>query len=159
MNDKKIVLLMADDNEMVLEGLKALVANDPCIVIAGHCNDGLEVLGKVQELHPDVLVLDISLPGMNGLEVCRSVNASVPETAILMLSMNASERIVIGALENGASGYVIKEAVSREFREAVHTVARGERYISQGIARTVLDKISSKGPAAQEPGLGAIPAD
>ena len=149
MNEQKIALFLADDNEMVVEGLMALVANDPDIEVVGHCGEGLKVLGEVQATQPDVLVLDISLPGMNGLEVCRRVKQDRPQTKILMLSMNLSERIVIGALNNGASGYLIKEAVAGEFRRAIHTVARGETYLAPVIDRAILDKVRSKEPTAQ----------
>jgi len=108
MSDQKITLFLADDNQMVLEGLMSLVESDQDIEVLGHCGEGPKVVGEVQATQPDVLVLDISLPGMNGLEVCRQVKQSRPETKILMLSMNLSERIVIGAINNGASGYLIK---------------------------------------------------
>jgi len=146
MDDDKITLFLADDHQIVVEGLMALVARDPCIQVIDHCNDGLEVLEKVRKAQPDVLVLDISLPGINGLDLCRMVGQTVPDTAILMLTMHSNERCIIDALENGASGYLIKEAVSREFCEAIHAVARGEVFLGRGIPRTVLDHINKKEP-------------
>ena len=140
MSDEKIALFLADDNEMVVEGIAALVGRDPSIEVVGQCGNGLEAPDQVQAARPDVLILDISLPGMNGLEVCRSVKAKMPEIAVLMLSMNASERIVAGALANGASGYLTKEAVASELCQAIHAVARGEIYLGRGIPRTILEQ-------------------
>jgi len=138
MSDEKIALYLADDNEMVVEGIRALVEADAAIEVVGRSETGSEVADKVAEAKADVLVCDISLPGMNGLEVCRSVKTKTPEVAVLMLSMNASERIVAGALANGASGYLTKEAVASELCKAIHAVARGEKYLGQGIPETVL---------------------
>jgi len=107
----------------------------------GRCDNGLEVSERVKAAQADVLVCDISLPGMNGLEVCRSVKANSPEIRVLMLSMNASERIVARALANGASGYLTKEAVASELCKAIHAVARGEVYLGQGIPESVLEKV------------------
>jgi len=146
MTDEKITLFLADDHKIVVEGIMALMGQDPCIHVVGHCNNGLEVLPKVQSAKPDVLVLDISLPGMNGLDLCRMVKARIPETAILILTMHSNEQCIVWALENGASGYMIKESVSAELCEAVHAVARGEVYLGRGIPRTILDKINRGAP-------------
>jgi DNA-binding NarL/FixJ family response regulator len=139
MSDSQIALFLADDNQMVIEGIKALVANTPEIQVVGHCNNGLEVIEKVTAARPDVLVLDISLPGINGLNLCRMVKEKIPATAVIMLSMNASERIVMGALRNGANGYLTKESVSREFCGAIRTVFNGETYLAPGISKAVLE--------------------
>jgi len=146
MKDGEITLFLADDHQIVVEGIMALVARDPCIQVVGHCNDGLQVLEKVQVAQPDVLVLDISLPGMNGLDLCRMVKETVPETAVMMLTMHTNERCITNALGNGATGYLIKEAVSYEFCEAVHAVARGEVYLARGIPRSILEKVNRDGP-------------
>ena len=141
MNDDKITLFLADDNQMVIDGVKALVANDLHLEVIGYCNDGMEVLEKVAAAQPDVLVLDISLPGVNGLNLCRMVKEKVPETSVIMLSMNASERIVMGAFQNGASGYLTKESVSGEFCAAIRAVNNGENYLAPGISERVLERV------------------
>lgn len=146
MSDDVITLFLTDDHQIVVEGIIALVAQDPCIQVVGHCNDGLEVLDKVRAAKPDVLVLDISLPGLNGLDACRIVKAEVPATHILMLTMHANEQCILDALENGASGYLIKEAVAQEFCEAVHAVARGEIYLGRSIPGDILDKVNHRQP-------------
>jgi two-component system response regulator NreC len=146
MTDDKITLFLTDDHQIVVEGIMALVAQDPCIHVVGHCNDGLEVLDKVRTARPDVLVLDISLPGLNGLDACRMVKADIPKTRILMLTMHTNEQCILDAFERGASGYLIKEAVAQEFCEAVHAVSRGEVYLGRGIPRSILDRINRKEP-------------
>ena len=140
MNERMIRLFLADDHTLVRQGIAALIARTDDMEVVGQCGNGLEAPDQVQAARPDVLVLDISLPGMNGLEVCRSVKAKMPEIAVLMLSMNASERIVAGALANGASGYLTKEAVASELCQAIHAVARGEIYLGRGIPRTILEQ-------------------
>ena len=141
MLDEKITLFLADDHQIVVEGIMSLVAQDPSIQVVGHCNNGLEVLDKVQAALPDVLVLDISMPGLNGLEICRLVKVKVPKTVVMMLTMHANEQCIVDAMEHGATGYLIKETASSEFCEAVHVVARGEVYLGQGIPRTILNRI------------------
>jgi DNA-binding NarL/FixJ family response regulator len=143
MSDEIITLFLTDDHQTIVEGVMALAAQDPCLRVVGYCNDGLEVLDKVRAIRPDVLVLDISLPGMNGFDACRLVKAEMPKTRILMLTMHSSEQCVIDAFERGASGYLIKEAVD-EFCQAVHGILRGETYLGRGIPRSVLDRIDRR---------------
>ena len=141
MSNDTITLFLADDAQIVVEGIMDLVSGDPRIKVVGHCNNGLDVLEKVRAARPAVLVQDISIPGINGLEVCRLVKTEVPATAVLMLSMNANDQCIIDALENGASGYIAKEAVATELCDAVHAISRGEIYLGQGISRSVLDRV------------------
>jgi len=145
MSDRVITLFLADDHQLIVEGMIALVSQDPCIQVVGYCNTGREVLEKVQEILPDVLVLDISLPGMNGLDVCRQVKKALPQTAIMMLTMHTNEQCILEALESGALGYLVKEAVALEFCEAVHAVARGEIYLGQSIPISILGKVNHRG--------------
>jgi len=155
MNDDKITLFVTDDHQMVVDAIISLAGQDSRIQPVGHCNNGLEALEKVQAARPDVLILDISLPGMNGLEVCGQIKPNVPQTAIVMLSMNTNEHCIISAFEKGASGYLTKESVSLELCEAVHAVARGELYLAAGVPRTVLDKINQGSPCPQNTGTGS----
>ena len=144
--DERITLFLTDDHQIIVEGIMALVAGDACIQVVGHCNDGMEMLDKVQDAQPDVLILDISLPGINGLDLCRMVKARLPQTSIMMLTMHSNEQCIIDAFQNGATGYLIKEAVSQEFCEAVHAVARGEIYLGESLPRSVLQKVNCGEP-------------
>jgi DNA-binding NarL/FixJ family response regulator len=146
MTDDKITLFLMDDHQIVVEGIIALVSQDPCIQVVGHCNDGLELMDKLHQARPDVLVLDISIPGLNGLDACRMVSTELPRTKVLMLTMHSNEQCVLDAFERGASGYLIKETVSQEFCEAVHAVARGELYLCRSLPRGILNRLNRKEP-------------
>ena len=146
MADSKITVYLADDHQLLVDGIKALVDKDPFIQVIGHCNDGLQVLSRLQDAKPDVLVLDISLPGVNGLDLCRLVHAEMPEIAIMMLTMHSNRKCIVAALENGATGYLIKEVASGEFCDAVHAVSRGEIFLGQGIPKSVMDEVVCKKP-------------
>jgi two-component system response regulator NreC len=143
--ERRITVFLADDHEMVREGLAALLIKDPSIHVVGQCGDGLEVLEAVQRSHPDVVVLDIGLPGMNGVDVCRELLKKVRGTTVLILSMHKDEEFVATAIENGASGYLVKESASGELSEAVRRVARGELYLGPGIGRAVLQRLGQGG--------------
>ena len=138
MSDDAIIVFLVDDHQPIVDGLMTLVEQDTRIRVVGHCNDGLEVMDRVQVAKPDVLVLDISLPGVNGLELCRLVKKALPATAVLMLTMHASEQCILGALRNGALGYVTKDSAALEFRAAVYAVSRGAVYLGRGVPRTLL---------------------
>ncbi|MFP4355097.1 MAG: response regulator [Phycisphaerae bacterium] len=139
---------MADDHAMVCAGLAALVAKDPQIEVVGQCRDGLAVLNQIAAVKPDVLVLDITMPGLNGLDVCREVRRRHPDTVILILTMHDEEQFIANALENGASGYLLKEAAADELASAIHRVAKGELYLGPGIPQSALRMV---GRAAEDP--------
>jgi DNA-binding NarL/FixJ family response regulator len=139
--DEKVTVFLVDDHVMVREGLAALAARDPSIEVVGQCGEGLEVVKRVRELRPDVVVLDITIPGLNGLDVCRQLARKAKKTAVLILTMHEDEQFIARALANGASGYLLKEAAAAEFVAAVRRVARGEVYLGPGIPKSVLDRV------------------
>jgi DNA-binding NarL/FixJ family response regulator len=129
---------------MVREGLAALVAGDSRFRVVGQCGDGLEVVEKVLQTKPDVVVLDITMPGFNGLDVCREVTRKAKGPAVLILTIHDDEEFVARSLEEGASGYLLKEAAAGQLLEALSVVARGEVYLGQGISRAVIQRIASR---------------
>ena len=141
MTDEKLKLFLADDQEIVLEGIKLVVGNDPSIEVVGTCGDGLRVVEEIQKTQPNVVVLDISLPGVNGLDLCRMITDQIPGTAILMLSMNCTSSIISAAFNNGASGYITKESVAEELIPAIKSVAAGEKYLGKQIPETVVNQL------------------
>lgn len=145
MADQGIRVFLADDHAMVREGLCALISREPSMRIVGQCGDGLQVLRQVEALSPDVVVLDITMPGLNGLDVCRQLTRKGHETAVLILTMHDDEQFVMRAIEYGASGYVLKEAAAEQLAEAIRTVSRGELYLGPGIRRTALQRIGQPG--------------
>ncbi len=129
---------IADDHEMVREGLVALVADDDTIEIVGQCGDGLTAVSEVSELKPDVAVIDIRMPGLNGLDVCRELRRKASKTAILILTMHTNEQFISNAIKYGASGYLMKDAAPENFREAIRTVARNEMFLGPGVPASAL---------------------
>lgn len=141
MDDGKIMVFLADDHAMVREGLAALVADAEDIDIVGQCGDGLRVVKDVLQADPDVVVLDISMPGLNGLDVCRELSRKSNGTSVLILTMHSDEQLVARALENGAGGYLLKESASEQLAEAIRRVAAGELFLGPGIPRRVMERI------------------
>jgi DNA-binding NarL/FixJ family response regulator len=134
-----ISILLADDHTILRQGLSALLAAEPDFFILGEASTGLETLQKVQTLDPDVLVLDLALPDINGLEITRQVRHCHPRTRIVILSMHAKEAYVLEALNNGASAYVLKGSEARELIQAIHGAMQGIRYLSPPLSDQSLE--------------------
>lgn len=137
-------IVLADDHTMVRQGLRALLEAEEDFSVIGESADGLEVTGLVDRLRPDVLVLDLMMPGINGLEVTWQVRQSSPETNVIILSMHANEAYVIAALRNGADGYVLKDSSALDLLEAVRNVIEGRRYLSPPLSQLSLDSYMEK---------------
>jgi two-component system, NarL family, response regulator NreC len=144
MDNGQIKVFLVDDHVMVREGLAAVVGRDNGFAIVGQCGEGLQAVRQVIDLKPDVVVLDISLPGLNGLDICRELTKKARGTAVLILTMHDDEQFVARALQNGAAGYLLKEAASEQLTEAIRTVARGEVYLGPGIPRSILQQIGRR---------------
>lgn len=131
-------LLIADDHPIVRDGLRALFAATSDLDVVGECGDGLEAVDLVEKLIPDVLVLDLMLPGLSGLEVTRRV-AKRGRTRVLVLSMHAEDAYVLEALRNGATGYLLKGSAGDELLRGVRSVASGKRYLAAPLAERAAD--------------------
>lgn len=123
---RKISVLLVDDHGLVRSGFRRILEDDPGIVVAGEAGDGSEALRMAQELRPDVVVMDYALPVMGGVLATRRILEQLPDTCVLMLSMHSEETCVRHALEAGARGYVLKNALDLELVTAVKRVASGE---------------------------------
>lgn len=145
MGDTSISVFLADDHALLREGMIAILSQDPDITVIGQCGDGLELLERVLTVRPDVVVLDISLPGMNGLDVCRHLQKQLPDTPILIVTMHSNEQCVTDAFQSGAAGYLLKDSASEEFCDAIRAVIAGKRYLGEGISRSVLDRLDTDG--------------
>ena len=148
MEQEQITVYLADDHTMVREGLAALLADDKSFDIVGQSGDGLTVLEEVKRLEPMVAVLDVTMPGLNGLDICREITRKAKGTAVLVLSMHDNESFVARALECGALGYLLKESATDQLHRALKMVARGEMYLDPGVASSVLARI---GKGAEDP--------
>lgn len=131
-------LLLADDHRIVRDGLRAILQSEPGFELAGEAADGVEAVRLAERLHPDVAILDLMMPGLNGLEVTRRVVKQSPRTRVVVLSMHAEQAYVVEALRAGASAYVLKEASAEELVRAIRAAAQGERYLSAPFSEDML---------------------
>lgn len=146
-----IRLILADDHPVVREGVRALLESDPEFEVAGQAGEGAEVVDLVERLQPDVVVLDLMMPGMGGLEVTRHLARRPCGPAVLILSMHESEAYVIEAMRSGAAGYALKQAPAGELARGVRTVAGGARYLSPPLSDRALDAYLKRADPEQEP--------
>jgi len=138
-----VTIYLADDHAMVREGLALLLARDGGrFSIIGQSGDGLAVLPEVKRLRPDVVVLDITMPGLNGLDVCRDIVKRCDHTNVLILSMHSDPQFIVRAIEYGARGYLLKESATTQLHEAVSAVARGRLYLGPGIPQEILEQVT-----------------
>ena len=133
-------ILLADDHQVVIDGLRSLLANEQDMSVIGQASDGTQVLPTVLALHPDVLVLDLMMPGMNGLEVSRQMREKAPDTKVIILSMHSNDAYVLEALRNGVAGYVLKQADARTLLDAVRAVRTGVRYLSPPLSMEKVER-------------------
>ncbi len=131
-------VLLVDDHALVRAGMRALIQGFECFEVVGECGDGREALRLTRQLGPDIVVMDLSMPGLNGLEATARLNAEHPDVRVVVLSMHTAENYVLEALRAGASAYVIKDSAVEDLDRALSAVARGERYLSPAISQVVL---------------------
>jgi two-component system NarL family response regulator len=143
--NRKVRVLLADDHQMMREGLRSLLAKEPDMDVVGEASDGTQVLGMVAQLTPDVVVMDIGMPGLNGQEATRRIGKSHPGVRVVALSTYTDRRYVLRMLEAGACGYVIKGAASEELLRALRAASRGQHYLCPEVAGVVVDN-SVHGP-------------
>ncbi|MCB0163194.1 MAG: response regulator transcription factor [Anaerolineae bacterium] len=145
-----ITIVLADDHHIVREGLKTILNAQPDFQIVGEADDGLQVSPLVERLKPSVLVLDLMMPGLNGLEISRQVRRNTPQTQIVILSMHANEAYVAEALAAGAAAYLLKRATSDELINAIHEAVAGRRYLSSPLSDRLIDAYIRKLEAEEE---------
>lgn len=145
-----ITILLADDHHIVRQGLRSLLEAEPNFNIVGEAADGLEAARLAESLQPDVLVLDIMMPGFSGLEVTRQVQQRAPDTKVIILSMYADESYVLEALRNGAFGYVLKKSTADELARAIRQVIEGQRYLSPPLTESAIEAYMQKASQTTE---------
>ncbi|MDE1942760.1 MAG: response regulator transcription factor [Betaproteobacteria bacterium] len=139
-----LTVFIADDHAVVREGLGALLSSQPDISIVGTATDGREAVTEVLRLKPRVVLLDISMPGLDGIESMRQILDQQRDMAVVILSMHSSAQHVLHALEAGARGYLLKESAGREIIEAVRAVHAGRRYLSPKVAEIVAEGLGGR---------------
>lgn len=147
----KIKIFIVDDHIMLREGIKQIVAENEELDIIGETGDGNDAVKQVCDLKPDIVLMDISLPSLNGIEATRRIKRDCPDIKILALTMHDNEEYLSQMLQAGASGYILKRAAGSELQEAINVVSRGESYLYPSAAKhligSYLKKMESGGKA------------
>jgi DNA-binding NarL/FixJ family response regulator len=138
-----IRVVLTDDHVFVRDGIKSLLENEVNIEVVGEATDGLEALKIVETVKPDLLILDIRMPNLTGIEVVEKLRAQNNMVKIVMLSMHESEEYVLKSIKAGADGYLLKGSSKEEFLKAVHTVANGGKYFSGDISSILIGQLSN----------------
>lgn len=147
-----IRVLLADDHVMVREGTRRILEREPDLKVVAEASDGRETVALVEQLHPDVALVDISMPIMNGIEATRGIKRVAPRTAVLVLTAYDDDEYVFAVLEAGAAGYLLKNARSSELIDAVRRVYQGESVLHPAIAKKVLLRVrATASPSEPQP--------
>jgi DNA-binding NarL/FixJ family response regulator len=136
---KVISIVLADDHPVVRDGLRRILETNNFGKIAGEASTGDEALELIESLKPAIAIIDIVMPGINGVELTRMIKKKAPDTRIIVLSMYPQENYVLGALKNGADGYIIKDSGAQEIMLAIQTVLEGKRYLSPHISQSAIE--------------------
>jgi len=139
MPDRIITIFLADDHTIVRQGLAKLLEAEPNLRVIGEAQDGREAVSKVQGLKPDIVIMDIAMPLLNGIEATRQIKKKFPQTKVIILSMHAHDRYISELIGMGASGYLLKDATGGEIVKAISAAMKGDVYLSPSISRRVIE--------------------
>jgi DNA-binding NarL/FixJ family response regulator len=137
--DMGVKVLITDDHKLMRDGLKALLGKDPQFEIVGEASDGRAAISLIRELKPDLAIMDLSMPEMNGIEATGHINQDFPDVKIIILSMHKDKNLVKDALSAGASGYILKDCAFQELHAAIKTVLSGQVYLSNALKEKALE--------------------
>ncbi|MBI2917388.1 MAG: response regulator transcription factor [Chloroflexi bacterium] len=155
MGIERITVLLADDHVLVREGTRHVLEHEADMEVVGEAGDGEESVRLVEELRPDVAIVDMAMPGVNGIEATRRIKARAPGTAVLVLSAYDDDQYVFAVLEAGAAGYLLKDASSRELVNAIRAIRSGEAVLHPAIARKVLNRFMRQ--RVEAPPVSGVP--
>jgi len=147
---KNIRVLLAEDHTIVRKGLRSLLDAEAGMEVIGEAANGREAVDKVQQLLPDVVVMDIAMPGLNGLEATRQIKKRFPEVKVVILTVHTNEEYIRQILRAGASGYLVKQAAPRELIAAIRAAQRGDSYLSPSVSRKVVAQYVQRAGAVAE---------
>ena len=150
-----ISVVLADDHEIIRNGLRSLLEKETDIQVVGEAQDGRTAVRLAKDLNPDVIVMDVSMPDLNGIEATREISSRAPRTRVLGLSMHSDRRFVARMLQAGAAGYLLKECAYDEFVRAVRTVASGKTYLSPGVTDGIVEAFVRR-PSAETPAAASV---
>jgi DNA-binding NarL/FixJ family response regulator len=138
---EKIRIIIADDHALLRSGIKALLHCSPRFEVIGEAGDGLEAIRMVETLHPDVLILDLSLPGMSGVDCVKELRSRDLSSRILVLTMYDDEEYIKEVMQAGADGYILKKSADTELIEGILKVHTGKKYLNEAISQTLIDSL------------------
>jgi RNA polymerase sigma factor (sigma-70 family) len=148
MSAAPVRVLLADDDDLMRAGLKAVLSSDESIRVVGDASDGRAAVQRVRELRPDVVLMDVRMPDLDGVAATREVTAAAPEVKVVILTTFEQDDYIFGALNAGASGFLLKRTSPEELIAAIHTVATGDSLLSPSVTRRVIDRMARQ-PAAE----------
>jgi len=141
---KLVRVLLADDHNLIRAGLVLVVQQQPVLSVIGEADDGRQAVQLVESLKPDVVVMDIGMPNLNGIEAARQITASRPDTAVVILSMHADEGYVLRALKAGARAYLLKDSATTDLVQAIRAVVEGKSFFSPAVSKVLLQDYMRK---------------
>ena len=153
-----IKVLVADDHTMVREGLRSLLNAKPDIEVVAEADNGRRALELVHEVMPDVVIMDVTMPDVNGIETTHQLSAEFPDVKVIALSMHADHRLVAGMLDAGASGYLLKDCAFEELENAIRTVVANQTYLSPKITRDIIEYHVRQSPLTQSSAFSVLTA-
>jgi DNA-binding NarL/FixJ family response regulator len=138
---RQFSIVIAEDYTILREGLNAILSSQSDFKVVGEAGDGLEAIRRVRECSPDLVLMDLSMPRMTGIDAIRKIKKELPQTKILALTAHAADEYILSTLQAGADGYVLKDANSAEVLAAIRQILGGRRYLSQGLSGTAVDRL------------------
>lgn len=151
MNSDKKQIVIVEDHTILRAGLKALLMSNPEFEIVGEADNGRDAIRKVVEVKPDLVIMDLSMPGMNGMDAIKEIKDRMPEVKTLVLTVHSEEEYVMASLQAGANGYVLKDATQNELLVAAERVLSGKTYLSPDITEKVVNSYLNNGSGSSEP--------
>jgi DNA-binding NarL/FixJ family response regulator len=145
-----ITILLADDHDVVRRGMKMLLEDEEGIQVIGEASDGLDAIEKVKTLMPNVVILDLTMPKMTGIEAAKVISEEYPEVKILIFSMHHNKEYIIKSVENGANGYLLKDTSKEELLRAIKVVSEGRKYFPPEISEVIINELLAKTSGTQE---------
>lgn len=153
---EKIKVLVADDHTILRQGIKALLDNQEGIEVVGEAKDGREAIKTIEEVFPDVILMDIAMPGLNGLEATRRIKKKFPKIKVVVLTMHANEEYIFQILKAGADGYLVKETAFQDLISAINAVCKGEAFMSPSISKTVIHNYMQRAKGEEKAGCDTL---
>lgn len=151
--EQKHRILIVDDHTLLRAGLRALLVEDPAIEVVGEADNGREAIRLVGQVTPHLILMDLTMPSMNGIEAMTEIKKRYPDVRMLVMTLHKGEDYIHAALEAGANGYILKDATQEEFRVAIKSVLAGKTYLSMDVAAKIVTGYLGGGKSAESPSL------